>query len=177
MQMKLTHWGLLATSLLALSQCKKDDNAPQLPPETTSGADTFGCKIDGQVFVPRDGRGKPGMYAMEYVNLGAGRGGGYYLNLGVVDWHALNSIGINTDSLLVEAGKTYPFKSGKGNAQTDVIYGDGSYNKLDNDPGQLIITRFDLTQRILSGSFDFVATDKSTGRQIHVTDGRFDIRF
>jgi len=30
---------------------------------------------------------------------------------------------------------------------------------------------------IISGRFDFVGTDKTTGRQVHVTDGRFDVRF
>ncbi|MDJ0367996.1 hypothetical protein QMK33_22875 [Hymenobacter sp. H14-R3] len=168
---------IFLSSLLILSQCKKDDASPQLPPETTTGAGIFGCKVDNQVFVPQDGRGKPGLYATEYLNLGAGRGGGYFLNLGVVDWQVVNSIGINTDSLALETGKTYQFKSGKGSAQANVIYGNSPYQKLDTDPGQLLITRCDLTQRILSGRFDFVATDKSTGKQIHISDGRFDIKF
>jgi hypothetical protein len=175
--MKVTLWGGLAIILLTLSQCQKKDPNPQLPPETTIGADTFGCKVDGQVFVPQDGRGKPGLYATEYTNLGTGRGGGYYLSLGAVDWKPVNSIAIHADSLLVETGKTYPFKSGKGIAYVLVDYGNESYLTLDTDPGQLVITRYDPIQRILSGRFDFVATNKSTGHQVHVTDGRFDVRF
>ncbi len=63
-------------SLFTFSQCKKNKNEePQLPPETTTGANTFGCKVNGKVFVPKDGRGRPGLY-VQYVNLGSGIGGG-----------------------------------------------------------------------------------------------------
>ncbi len=66
---------VLLLLLLTASQCKKHNDEPQLPPITTTGAMTFGCKINGKVFVPRDGRGKPGLYC-QYVNLGSGEGGG-----------------------------------------------------------------------------------------------------
>ena len=62
-------------TIFTFSQCKKKTEEPQLPPETTTGAMTFGCKVNGKVFVPKDGRGKPGLY-VQYVNLGAGPGGG-----------------------------------------------------------------------------------------------------
>lgn len=45
--------------LLLLVSCSKDtiksDPIFQLPPETQTGANTFGCVINGQVFYPRDG--------------------------------------------------------------------------------------------------------------------------
>ena len=44
---------------LLLSGCSKDNNPTdplaKLPPETQTGANTFGCIINGQVFYPRDG--------------------------------------------------------------------------------------------------------------------------
>ena len=77
--MKNINYLLVTLALLALftfSQCKKNKtDEPQLPPETTTGAMTFGCKVNGKVFVPKDGRGKPGLFC-QYVNLGAGPGGG-----------------------------------------------------------------------------------------------------
>lgn len=173
--MKDTHLRLLALSLLTLSQCKKDDYNPQLPPETTTGAYTFGCKVDGQVFVPRDGRGKPGLDGVEYVK-GTGRGG-YYLNLGATDWHAVNGIALHADSLLFETGKTYLFKPGKGHAQAIANYDNNNFDEFDTDSGQLVITRYDSIERILAGRFDFVATNRYTGKQLHVTDGRFDVVF
>ncbi|MCC6289338.1 MAG: hypothetical protein IT249_15775 [Chitinophagaceae bacterium] len=62
----------LFSLLLLSSRCKKDRF--ELPPETTTGANTFGCKVNGKVFVPRDGNGRPGLYC-QYVNLGTGEGG------------------------------------------------------------------------------------------------------
>jgi hypothetical protein len=175
--MQFHRFGLLALTLLALNGCKKKDPAPQLPPETTTGAMTFGCKIDGRVFVPRNSFSKTGLY-VQYVNLGSGKGGGYFLNIPATDWESkvIDAVRITTDSLLVEEGKTYAFKTTKGNAHA--AYDSGpEYQKLDQDPGELTITRFDRAQRILSGRFHFVGTDQATGQQVRVTDGRFDVRF
>ena len=72
---KITLLALGVITLFTFSQCKKNKEEPQLPPETTTGAMTFGCKVNGKVFVPKDGRGKPGLY-VQYVNLGTGPGGG-----------------------------------------------------------------------------------------------------
>jgi hypothetical protein len=41
--------------LMILSSCEgifNSDDEPKLPPITTSAAETFGCKIDGKVFLP-----------------------------------------------------------------------------------------------------------------------------
>ena len=46
--------------LITLSSCNSnDDNSftPTLPPATQTGANTFGCYIDGNLLVPRDGDG------------------------------------------------------------------------------------------------------------------------
>ena len=49
---------LLATSFILISSsCKKnksDNPINQLPPETQTGANTFGCLVDGKVFLPKD---------------------------------------------------------------------------------------------------------------------------
>jgi hypothetical protein len=37
-------------------QCEKDQNIPEidkLPPATQTGANTFGCMVDGKAFMPR----------------------------------------------------------------------------------------------------------------------------
>ena len=74
--MKLLLYSLLFLTILSGSNCKKSSTTEdQLPPETTTGAMTFGCKVDGKVFVPKDGKGKPGLY-VQYVYLGNGPGGG-----------------------------------------------------------------------------------------------------
>lgn len=134
--------------LLCLAQCKKKDPTPQLPPETTTGAMTFGCKIDGRVFVPRNYYTRTGLY-VQYVYLGPGKGGGYFLNIPATDWAGkpIEGVSITTDSLLVQEGKTYPFQNAKGTARA-FYFADPEYQKRDQDPGELTITRFDPTQGI-----------------------------
>ncbi|UPL51237.1 DUF6252 family protein [Hymenobacter sublimis] len=167
----------LLGSALLLAQCKKKEVEPQLPPETTTGAMTFGCKVDGHVFTPRNGQGQEGLY-VQYVNLGTGPQGGCYLNIPAADWKAtpIKAVSITTDSLLVEEGKTYAFKNSKGTVHAFYAEG-GKHQKLDSDEGELTITRFDATQRILSGRFHFVGTNQTTRKQVRVTEGRFDVRF
>ena len=76
---------------------------------------TFGCKIDGKAFVPKDGGGLSGLKT-EYLFLGNGPGGGWFLNI-VGANRALNSlptVSIATDSLLLIEGNTYQLKKLKG---------------------------------------------------------------
>ncbi len=56
---KLKNIFLTLLTLLALASCSKDTPTPEeplakLPAETQTGANTFGCIINGQVFYPRD---------------------------------------------------------------------------------------------------------------------------
>lgn len=161
----------LFSMLLLTSRCKKDRF--DLPPETTTGANTFGCKVNGKVFVPRDGRGRPGLFC-QYAYLGEGEGGGWFLNIPATDWKSDDAVGIATDSLLVEEGGTYDFKNQKGYPQA-YYFKTAKYLKLDTNTGKLHITKFDKINRILSGTFEFVGTKRSTGESVSITEGRFDI--
>lgn len=171
-------------TVFTFNQCKKKTEEPQLPPETTTGAMTFGCKVNGKVFVPKDGRGRPGLY-VQYVNLGAGVGGGWFLNIPAVNWEPADipSLQIGTDSLLIAENSTYQFKidsnyqSVKGTAYAKYAIGSNGYIKLNSDVGELTITRFDQVNRIMSGKFFFIATNTVNREKINITEGRFDIRY
>jgi hypothetical protein len=175
--MKLLHgFSILLVTIICFTTCKKDDAQPaELPAATTTGAMTFGCKINGQIFVPRDGNGKSGLNP-EYVNLGTGVGGGWFLNIPAINWKSspIQGVSINTDSLLLKEGNTYQFKTGKGNAKA-FFSNTIEYTKLDNDSGSLYVIKFDQTKHILSGTFSFVGTNVTTGEKVAVTEGRFDI--
>ena len=184
-QLKIFIGSFLAFLLFTFSQCKKKNEEPQLPPETTTGAMTFGCKVNGKVFLPKDGRGRPGLY-VQYVNLGAGPGGGWYLNIPATNWipNPPEGINIETDSLLVEEGLSYEFKYDelnnskiKGTAFSGYGNGVNGYIKTNADTGSLRIIKFDKINRILSGTFSYSATDLSNGNKINITEGRFDIRY
>ena len=43
----------LLAALLGLSQCTKDDPEAGLPSATQTGANTFGCLVNGQVWTPK----------------------------------------------------------------------------------------------------------------------------
>ena len=178
--MKAAKWytlQILFLFVLLLSHCKKNKtDEPQLPPETTTGENTFGCKINGKVFVPKDGRGKPGLF-VQYINLGNGPGGGWFLNIPATNWKPTmpEGISIETDSLLVIEGNSYFFKNKKGFPRA--FYDNQiSFIVLDNN-GKLIITKFDISKRILSGKFSFIATNTTNGDQLNITEGRFDVRY
>lgn len=178
---KLLSATILLLTTFTFSKCKKDKDEPQLPPETTTGAMTFGCKVNGQVFVPRDGNGHPGLY-VEYVNLGSGPGGGWFLNIPAFDYKSNPNRGVSivTDSLFLEENRTYEFKTTKGNAKAfyreDASWGVNVFPKLDNETGSLFIKKHDQMNRILSGTFSFVGTS-SGGQKVYITEGRFDIRY
>ena len=182
--MKNINFILVAASIvtiLTFTGCKKNKSEePQLPPETTIGAMTFGCKINGKVFLPKDGYGRPGLYC-QYVNLGNVQDGGWHLNIPAYNYSSKKGVSIETDSLFLIEGSTYQFKTTKGTANAFYLEttSNGSvdiYPKLDNDIGSLYVKKHDRIQRILSGTFTFIGTN-GNGVKINITEGRFDIRY
>jgi hypothetical protein len=179
-KIKILTAGCIALLLFTFSQCKKNKTEePQLPPETTTGAMTFGCKVNGKIFVPKDGNGRPGLF-VQYVNLGDVPDGGWHLNIPAYNYSTKRGVSIETDSLLLVEGMTYQFKTTIGTANAfyreNIPNGVNVYPKLDNDSGSLFVKRHDPIQRILAGSFSFIGTD-GNGVKINITEGRFDIRY
>jgi hypothetical protein len=183
MKLSLTLLTFSTIILLTTSHCKKNTEEPTLPTETITGAMTFGCKVNGKVFVPRDGRGKPGLF-VQYVYMGIGPGGGWYLNIPATNWVPASPEGltIQTDSLLVVEGQTYEFQLSssyqpiKGTANAVYYNGSDTYPKLNIESGSLFIKKFDQANRILSGTFFFTGTNPD-GLKVSVSDGRFDVRY
>lgn len=104
---------LLLVAIISLNGCDKDDDKPiaeidKLPPATQTGANTFGCLLDGQVFLP--GRGiNPLDCVYQYVD------GGYYFSLQANK--EINSnltlLGCSTQRLEIFQGQTYQLKEKK----------------------------------------------------------------
>jgi hypothetical protein len=166
---------VLSITLLS-SRCKKQNTEPQLPPETTTGAMTFGCKVNGKVFVPKTGDGVPGLI-VEYPFLGNGPGGGWYLNIAAVDRTSdfLPRVSITSDSLFLIEG-TYQLKKEKGFAKGQHGYNLFLYQMSIDDAGVLTIIKHNQTQRIIAGRFSFTATNNN-GERVSITEGRFDVRY
>ncbi len=97
---------IIASFVLLSSSCRKPkpvNPVDQLPPETQAGANTFGCLIDGKVFIPKGnplgGLIKKASY--QFLN------GGYYFGISGIDKsnpEDVTDVGIRGDSVQLIAG-------------------------------------------------------------------------
>lgn len=186
---------------LALASCSKDNNVSkpldQLPPITTTGANTAGCTINGKVLIPKNG-----------IN---GISGFTSYGLDVIRGTNFNNIPYGNDYFsikfanLKDKGHSYwiyihinNLNKGIGNyivnQSNAEFYGDASNNPqiivretFDNvsgktflssaNSGSINITRFDFANSIISGTFNCKLYNKDNPSEIiQVTDGRFDIK-
>ena len=175
---------LIATLAISCSSCKKNvttNPIDQLPPETQTGANTFGCLVDGQVFLPNgDPFGGPIKKASyQFVN------GGYYLIIsgGKSNDNDISSVSIFSDSLKLSVG-TFQLTSRNvknklyGKYVFSAIGNSGIYyytNEIYN--GQVKITKLDEVNQIISGTFWFDAADSTQGKVVKVRNGIFDMTF
>ncbi|MGN6196502.1 MAG: hypothetical protein ACTHOB_16300 [Ginsengibacter sp.] len=180
---------LILTSLffitLTASNCKKDKRTnpvDQLPAITETGANTFGCLVNGKVFLPKGNSLTPKLKcAYQFLNTDYSKG--YFFQLSAGDLSNSNDItgvGIYTDSLAITTGNYNLDDNKKGSAYGLYIIINSQENEnlytQSSLPGQLTITKFDEANQIVAGTFWFT-TINTNGDTIKVTDGRFDMRF
>ena len=165
-------------TLLALAQCKKKadpDPVDQLPPATQTGANTFGCLVNGQAWTPKgsDGTSNYTVYYDPSYRKGT-------INIAAYRYNSSSSpredIVLFSDSLRTVGN--YPLTvpnhqealfSGT-NAQCEFYQNGPQYRR-----GVLTITRLDLQAGIVSGTFAFTLY-KPGCDSVRVTQGRFDKR-
>jgi hypothetical protein len=173
------------------SSCKKNkisDPSDQLPPETQTGANTFGCLINGEVFKPGGASLTGGSLACNFQYLGVGPNGGYFFRLAAISRNnnsgESKSVGLFTDSLKILQGVEYILIAPKIKGTAYALYGYTRDNPLAIDDyetnsiniGKLQIKKLDTVNQIISGSFWLDAVNKN-GQKVEVRDGRFDVRF
>lgn len=169
---------LLILSLMLLQSCSTNDDTftPTLPLITQTGEQTFGCLINGEVFIPDTfGSGRPNAFyqfvgGAYTLGISASRGGGSQLesfNIGGLDISPIQE----TNYTLLE------FESG--NFFGEYFLGGGiefmGSTSIDY-PGILTITHFDEINGIISGTFQFTILDDDNN-QIKITNGRFDMLY
>ena len=78
----LTLCALTLFCMLSGMQCEKDQNIPEidkLPPATQTGANTFGCLVDGKALIPRKkGWSGSGVLQCDYQYINSGNKNGHY---------------------------------------------------------------------------------------------------
>lgn len=178
---------LFATAyFFVFANCKKNETPlEQLPPETQTGANTFGCLIDGKPFTPGGSPLSGPNLTGIYQNLIFGTPAGNTFGVSATDKRNsqnITNIGFRFDSVALVVG-IYPLR-----LSTNGVGGGGVrkynsqsptgdiYDTNSNFVGELNLKKFDETNQIASGTFWFDAVN-SLGKKIEIRSGRFDVRF
>lgn len=168
--------------MAVIISCKKED-ATELPGATQTGANTFGAKIDGDIWTPEPFSSLINSNILEARYSGTG---GILINASnfkssptetefEIYIHQINGPGTfllnaNTDVFPLQTASYGYFVKRKFNPLnewiTDVTH-----------PGTVTITRYDTVAQVVSGTFEFTGGNiDSTTNAIHVTEGRFDVK-
>ena len=187
----------LIFTILNLYSCSSNDSeeqgfTPTLPAITQTGANTFGCYIDGKLLTPRDGA--PDLYGPNkgMRTFALGTGPNYTYNEIYIDDRKSENGGllrIHLIELHQNGEGTYTIN--ESNCQngldanvsinincrvydaTEQIY--KWYCSIEN-AGTLTISRYDYDNGIISGTFSCTMQNKdNSNEQIEITQGRFDI--
>lgn len=173
---------VLLAALLGLSQCKKTSRPlVNLPPATQSGANTFGCLLNGQPWLPTYGYlgSTPPLRVTYDPNYGGGslQIRAYRIVSGLPDGQnmliggsSISSPGSYVISSVGPAGVTYSTGLQSGPCQEYYIYNKAPGFSMN---GQLDIIRLDQTKGIIAGTFAFTLAQTGCDT-LKVTQGRFD---
>ena len=172
---------ILATwFLLTLASCKKSTTQEdQLPPITQIGANTFGCLVNGKVYIPKGfsgtGAANPKI-SFDFYN------GNNIFSINTYQYEDNNPAGFLSISVfdsIIDAGE-YEVSNNMNFSVgwSKVLYrcftpvADTTVKKK----GSVTITRFDNLNRVISGTFNcqFKGTLCDT---VYITQGRFDFKF
>lgn len=156
----------LTLTTFTFSECNKKDVVLPLPAETQTGANTFGCKINGIIYTPR-GSGNCYKFLIQYYKsdslLAINTNNGCISGLSIF----LKGVYETKDyTIFAPAFNSFYYNTNETNC-----------NRFDRtnslQTGTITITRFDLTAKIVSGRFNGVL--KQIGcPDVKITEGRFD---
>lgn len=162
----------------SLSCNNDDDNNPQnpinqLPPETQTGANTFGALLDGEVFLPGQSNNP---LDCQYQLISGER----YFQLQARNRNEnFNLISLSLSSIAkeIEAGETYQLiEEAEGNVNGRYGFSGTFSFTNSSQTGQMTITHLDLENQTVSGTFWFDIIDQN-GDLRQIREGRFDMQF
>lgn len=162
--------------------CQKEDNPYGLPPATQSGANTFGCLIDGKPWIADIAPDvlDPALRKldMSYDETGTGK---YYNNNWRLSAKAIND---SIDDIIGITARAFDrniiLNKDANSLRAYLFYGnrDKFYYIMDaTQINKIEITKLDTFHNICSGRFDFFAITSDKSDTIHITEGRFDKKY
>jgi hypothetical protein len=180
---------LYVTLVVLFSCCNKDeDKAPVdlLPPATQTGANTAGCLVNGQAFLPKGSSQFGPVLSCFYQQDQYG----FHLGLGIADKTNSNikAVNIATNPVQLIENTTYNLVARTSDVNNNYISNFGQYTIYSNTTqdikfettntltGELKITKLNTQQRIVSGTFWFDAVNLA-GEKVEVREGRFDMHY
>ncbi len=171
---------ILLCTILCAASCKKEEKGPQLPPETHTGAYTFGCKVDGKIYTAK---GQGGLLATQKVAYS------YISSDSTFYLYAVNAIdnkfSISLQFKCFELNKNcilsqFPNQGIFQDDSNGTLPGTNNiYKTTTTSTGFVKIKYFDGTfspgnfGTYVSGTFEMDAVN-GNGKIIHITEGRFD---
>ena len=186
--MKHTIWLLLIGVVFCFAKCEKENpidsnnnNIPGLPPATQTGANTFGCLVNGVPWVPQGNDGGTTNLSIDYDD---------GLDNGLFNVYAKRILSFPKPSTSIRFGildsmnfKTLPIrleisKTSKGYINYSIIDSCflNPYESSTKASGEIIVTQHNKSKRFISGTFEATLI-KEICDTIKITKGRFDLKF
>ncbi|WP_068247684.1 hypothetical protein [Hydrotalea flava] len=184
----------IAITCFAIISCKKSVNPfSLLPPITDTGANTFGCLVNGVAMLPRDGvatffnpypnKGVEVLFSpydivdISIYNARDGASSGFFLRFHFSNFSLLQpgDYEWKQSSFGTEAFPYY-YNHVYGsfyNSTTNNYSWFGSYDSS----GKITVNRFDATNHIISVTFSGKLREKNGTMEISIDNGRFDINW
>ena len=155
---------------MAASQQMEEEMQEQmaiLPDATQTGAGTFGCLVNGEVFTEDDDA---------FNTVYAEAGGNFFFITGAFNLDGpVRQIRLEANQNTIEEGMTYPLGvAAPGGYFAEVLFFDSETPPTTGmDAGTMTITRLDPANNIVSGTFSFDILDNQ-GELVEIREGRFD---
>ena len=158
----------LALLAIGFSACQEDD---ELPAITSEGKNTFGCLVNGELWLPKGRLGQGGAFIeiqqpkdTVVINIYAGND------------KANSNIAFSIhDSPTLQTGKTYDLTYDKFYARYVDYATDVSCHYDEALTGSIRLSKFDPDGNIIAGTFEFKAYSDGCKDTVTITEGRFDI--
>ncbi|TCC88648.1 hypothetical protein EZ428_18600 [Pedobacter frigiditerrae] len=167
--------------ILALS-CKKfspyDPNPkPVLPPISAEGRNTFGLMFGSEVWTPNFysasailSANYPGILSNPRLHIVCLRKS--TRTIGKIDDFTLEYFSSN-----ISVG-TYPLNTNNSKIVAIVKFPDNKEKEYQlEDTGTITFSRWDMGNKIASGTFSMTLKDATSGEKVSITEGRFDLKF
>ncbi|MEX1001167.1 MAG: hypothetical protein WDZ35_03550 [Crocinitomicaceae bacterium] len=179
---------LLLTLALMNTKCGKDNPPPEeptLPPATQTGENTFGCKINGKVYVPKGTVYEPSIDQPAYYE-----SYGYFIvttrNVSDFSDDRIDDIllrlkvseGVSGNGLYMMTDTGFSFFEIQIDTVVNGFETGHSYNYyLDTTKSNLVeITNLDVINKVISGTFEMTVINNEQNDTITITEGRFDLK-